>query len=310
MTAGYTHNGNGQRVKKIVNGVATIFHYSLNGQLIAESNSAGATTAEYVYLNGAPLAKIEGTEVYYYHNDHLATPQKMTDSTGAVVWSADYKPFGEATITVSTITNNLRFPGQYFDAETGLNYNYFRDYNPVIGKYIQADVIGMLGGLNLFVYTNNNPVNGIDPYGLSSNTVAVQLPRYYPLIPPLIAALAPVIAPVIVPAGVAVIAGGIIFYPSSLAEEPIDQPLERCEPKKKKCPPCILVDGTIVPLGTIACRSDILPLDRVQHGIPGSHLNLYKANQNPNNCRCFWQPSGTVPPPPQPGWIPIQPFMN
>jgi uncharacterized protein RhaS with RHS repeats len=69
---------------------------------------------------------------YYYHNDHLATPQKMTDSSGAVVWSADYKPFGEATVTVSTITNNLRGIGQYFDAETGLNYNYFRDYNPAI----------------------------------------------------------------------------------------------------------------------------------------------------------------------------------
>ena len=94
-----------------MNGVATIFHYSPNGQLIAESNSAGATTAEYVYLNGAPLAKIEGTEVYYYHNDHLGTPQKMTDASGAVVWAADYKPFGEVNITTNTITNNLRFPG-------------------------------------------------------------------------------------------------------------------------------------------------------------------------------------------------------
>jgi hypothetical protein len=51
------------------------------------------------------------------HNDHLGTPQKLTDSNGTVVWAADYKPFGEATIT-----NNLRFPGQYYDAETGLNY--------------------------------------------------------------------------------------------------------------------------------------------------------------------------------------------
>ena len=127
----------------------TIFHYSLNGQIIAESNSAGTITAEYVYLNGQPLAKMEGANTYYYHNDHLATPQKMTDASGAVVWSADYKPFGEATITISTITNNLRFPGQYFDAETGLNYNYFRDYNPVIGRYIEADPIGLLAVLIL-----------------------------------------------------------------------------------------------------------------------------------------------------------------
>jgi RHS repeat-associated protein len=167
MTAGYTYNGNGQRVKKIVNGVTTIFHYNRIGLLIAESDGTGATTAEYVYLNNAPLAKIEGSSVYFYHTDHLSTPQKMTDSTGAVVWSADYKPFGEATVSVSTITNNLRFPGQFFDAETGLNYNYRRDYNPMIGRYIEADPIGQKGGLNLFAYAEDSPINWVDPLGLS-----------------------------------------------------------------------------------------------------------------------------------------------
>src|SRR5271169_5632988 len=99
------------------------------------------------------------------HTDHLATPHKMTDSSGAVVWSAYYKPFGAATVTLSTITNNLRFPGQYFDAETGLNYNYFRDYNPVIGRYIEKDPIGLRGGISLYRYVRNNPVNQIDPSG-------------------------------------------------------------------------------------------------------------------------------------------------
>jgi len=162
ITANYTYNGNGQRVKKTVNGTVTIFHYSLNGQIIAESNSAGTITAEYVYLNNQPMAKMEGVNTYYYHNDHLATPQKMTDASGTVVWSADYKPFGEATITVSTITNNLRFPGQYFDAETGTHYNYFRDYNPAIGRYSEADPIGLRGGLDPYVYVKANPVGRID----------------------------------------------------------------------------------------------------------------------------------------------------
>jgi RHS repeat-associated protein len=90
----------------------------------------------------------------------------MTDSSGAVVWSADYKPFGEATITVSTITNNLRFPGQYYDAETGLNYNYWRDYNPVIGRYVESDPIGIQQGSNhLYVYAENNPLLKTDPRG-------------------------------------------------------------------------------------------------------------------------------------------------
>ena len=167
MTAGYTYNGSGQRVKKTVNGTTTIFHYNRQGLLIAESDSAGATTAEYVYLNSQPLAKIEGSSVFFYHDDHLGTPQKMTDSTGAVVWSADYKPFGETNPITGAITNNLRFPGQYYDAETGLNYNYLRDYNPVIGRYVEADPIGLKGGLNLFVYAKSSPINWVDPLGLS-----------------------------------------------------------------------------------------------------------------------------------------------
>jgi len=110
-----------------------------------------------------------GSQCGLIHNDHLATPQKMTDSSGTVVWSADYKPFGEATVTVSTITNNLRFPGQYYDAETGLNYNYYRDYNPVIGRYIESDPIGLQGGLNIFGYGQNNPITKMDFWGLEAN---------------------------------------------------------------------------------------------------------------------------------------------
>jgi RHS repeat-associated protein len=179
-TAYYTYNGNGQRAKKVVNGVTTVFHYSLSGQIIAESNSAGNITAEYVYLNGQPLAKIEGGNTYYYHNDHLGTPQVMTDSAGVVKWSADYKPFGEATVNPSsTITNNLRFPGQYFDVETGLNYNYYRDYNPAIGRYIEKDPIGLRGGINLFAYTSNNPINFSDPMGLV-DVSGMFLPPYTP----------------------------------------------------------------------------------------------------------------------------------
>ncbi len=99
----------------------------------------------------------------------------MTDSSGAVVWSADYKPFGEATITVSTITNNLRFPGQYYDTDTALNYNYYRDYDSAIGKYKQADPIGvsprgLRGGLNhLYAYVQNNPIRFADPKGLQQS---------------------------------------------------------------------------------------------------------------------------------------------
>jgi RHS repeat-associated protein len=92
-------------------------------------------------------------------------------ATGAVVWAADYnyKPFGEATITTSTITNNIRFPGQYYDAETGNHYNYMRDYNPMIGRYMETDPIGIKQGMNhLYMYAEADPINLDDFKGLLS----------------------------------------------------------------------------------------------------------------------------------------------
>jgi RHS repeat-associated protein len=61
---------------------------------------------------------------------------------------------------------NLRFAGQYFDEETGLHYNYFRDYDPKTGRYVQSDPIGLAGGLNTYLYANANPLSYIDPLGL------------------------------------------------------------------------------------------------------------------------------------------------
>jgi RHS repeat-associated protein len=105
--------------------------------------------------------------MYYYGNDKLGTPQIMTDSTNTVVWEADYKPFGEADVNPnSSVVNNFRFPGQYYDVETGLHYNYNRYYDPSTGRYLTPDPIGLRGGLNLFAYVLNNPVNMIDPEGL------------------------------------------------------------------------------------------------------------------------------------------------
>ena len=114
----------------------------------------------------------EGERVFYLHNDHLSTPQAMTNEDGIKVWSAEYLPFGKATVDEDPdgdgqkVTLNLRFPGQYFDQETGLHYNYHRYYDPRTGRYLTSDPIGMLGGINLFTYVANNPVNEIDPYGL------------------------------------------------------------------------------------------------------------------------------------------------
>jgi RHS repeat-associated protein len=90
----------------------------------------------------------------------------MTDSTGTVVWTAVYEPFGKATVTVNTVENNLRSIGQYFDRETNLHYNYFRDYDPTTGRYTEFDLIGLRGGLNGYAYALGNPLSYTDPLGL------------------------------------------------------------------------------------------------------------------------------------------------
>ncbi len=178
----YTYNASRQRVASIRGGV---YHYDLAGNLIAETSSSGEVKREYVWLDGKPLAQITSDgSLYYYHNDHLGTPQLLTDATGAVAWAAEYLPFGKATITVENVTNNLRFPGQYYDWETGLHYNWNRYYDPETGRYISADPIGLRGGMNLYAYVKNDPVNAIDPKGLHYNPVAEHGMDWDTIIPP------------------------------------------------------------------------------------------------------------------------------
>jgi RHS repeat-associated protein len=105
-------------------------------------------------------------ELYFYHTDHLGTPQAMTDSQGQVVWQAHYQPFGEVELAVEGVESHLRFAGQYFDQETGNYYNYFRDYDPGTGRYLQSDPIGLDGGISTYAYVSGNPLSRIDPLGL------------------------------------------------------------------------------------------------------------------------------------------------
>ncbi|MCP5416287.1 MAG: RHS domain-containing protein [Chromatiaceae bacterium] len=104
--------------------------------------------------------------IFFYHTDHLGTPQRLTDENQNLVWSAQQLPFGQMNVTLETVTNNIRFPGQYYDQETGLHYNYYRTYDPATGRYLESDPIGLEGGLNTFVYAENNPIIYADPYGL------------------------------------------------------------------------------------------------------------------------------------------------
>jgi len=109
--------------------------------------------------------------VVIYQNDHLGTPQKLTAVNGAVVWSAKFSSFGKADVDASSsVTNSLRFPGQYYDQETGLHYNFFRYYNSQVGRYLRPDPMGHKGGSHPFTYSDNNSINKLDPKGLFTIT--------------------------------------------------------------------------------------------------------------------------------------------
>lgn len=128
-----------------------------------------------------------GDAYFYYHTDNLGTPQKLTAGNGEVVWSAKYNSFGEATIEVETVENNLRFPGQYEDAETGLHYNWLRCYDTQSGRYTRVDPVLSIFNINqqllfflpalikkniqiqAFAYAFNNPLNRFDSKGLAPN---------------------------------------------------------------------------------------------------------------------------------------------
>jgi len=131
--------------------------------------TAGNVTCEDAAGGGVTPAQ---AKVYYIHPDHLDTPRVLTDEANRIVWRWDSDPFGayladeDPDEDGAKVTLNLRFPGQYFDKESNLHYNYFRDYDPQTGRYIQIDPIGLDGGINSFTYVAANPLSFTDSIGL------------------------------------------------------------------------------------------------------------------------------------------------
>ena len=166
--AEYYYDPFGRRLWKEVDSTRTYFVYSDEG-LIGEYDENGAEIRAYGYAPDSqwttdPLFYKQQGQYYWYHNDHLGTPQKIIETSGRVVWSAVYDSFGNVQIETAEIVNNLRFAGQYHDAETGLYYNLNRYYDPTTGRYLRTDPFGE--GLNLYSYVFNNPLSYIDPLGL------------------------------------------------------------------------------------------------------------------------------------------------
>jgi len=123
------------------------------------------------------------SSLFYIHTDHLGTPKMLSNASGTPVWRAVARPFGKATVDNDVdgdgvaVEFNLRQPGQYYDRESGLYYNYFRYYDPETGRYISSDPIGLDGGVNTYTYVENNPLGFIDVFGLNIGDPQEELNR-------------------------------------------------------------------------------------------------------------------------------------
>jgi RHS repeat-associated protein len=180
-----TYNAEGQRVAKTAGGQTRHFVYGPEGELTGVYDAAtGTAIEEILYFGSVPVATVRGGNLHYIHTDHLGTPRLVTDQNRTVVWSWISDPFGEAAPNQdpdgdgTSFVLDLRFPGQYFDSETGRHYNYFRDYDPATGRYVQSDPIGLVGGLNTYLYANANPIRYADPEGLIAPAVGAAVVGY------------------------------------------------------------------------------------------------------------------------------------
>jgi RHS repeat-associated protein len=172
--ATYIYDFTGRRFSKTIAGAPILYFYGQDSALLEEDNSGSYT--DYLYADGRPMADLQpdvtskADQVNIILADRLGTPQFVVNSSAATVWSNTYQPYGKGGNPVSAIVNNLRLPGQHYDRETGFHYNMNRDYMPTFGRYLEADPIGLEGGLNPYRYGDANPAKFSDTLGLCATS--------------------------------------------------------------------------------------------------------------------------------------------
>ncbi|MEW8659632.1 MAG: RHS repeat-associated core domain-containing protein, partial [Candidatus Thiodiazotropha endolucinida] len=173
LVAAYRYNHKGERIRKTLYPddpaqapEITYYLYDLQQRLSAEADEDGDIFRQYLYLGRTPYAMLKDGVAYSIQSDHLGTPHSVTDEKSRLKWQAEYDPFGRAVIKTQRISFNLRRPGQYEDAESGLYDNYLRRYDPDNGRYLEPDPLGNLDGMNRYAYVGNRPLERTDPLGL------------------------------------------------------------------------------------------------------------------------------------------------
>ncbi|MCH2131369.1 MAG: DUF6531 domain-containing protein [Pirellulaceae bacterium] len=176
VQAEYEYNGLGQQAVRRLTQTGEVIHcvFDRDGRRLSEysiDTLTGTSTHVRDYIwNGLELVGIyEGNELFYVRTDHIARPVFATNASGTVVWEASYLPFGG--VQSATGGPDLRFPGQWFQSESGLHQNWMRDYDPTLGRYLQADPLGLIDGASVYGYALQNPGRYVDPRGMEAATI-------------------------------------------------------------------------------------------------------------------------------------------
>jgi RHS repeat-associated protein len=163
--ASFVYGPDGERLKKIAGAATTLF-------LGGEAEIAGGTMTKYLPGDAKRVGSGGGAATYWLHRDHLDSVRVTTDASAAVVMRANYRPYGEQLLTVSTLPDSKAYIGERQDVETGLIYLHARYYDPVLGRFIQADTLDPdIAGvdINRYAYALNDPINKSDPNGHASD---------------------------------------------------------------------------------------------------------------------------------------------
>ena len=174
----YAYDALGRRIAKYDAFGTT--HFAWDGDRLAlEQRGGNETTFIYHPESFVPLAQIHNGALHHLHTDHLGTPLEASNDVGEITWRVTYRTWGNlVTEDVTEIVQRLRFRGQYFDAETGLHYNRFRYYDPLIWGFCSQDPIGLDGGLNKNLYVSD-PINWTDPLGLTADCPCGEVTTLY-----------------------------------------------------------------------------------------------------------------------------------
>ncbi len=169
----YATNALGQRVEKYLTGNPAATQYAIRdeaGQVLGEYDGNRRRVREVVWMDGMPVGVLSGAagSLSYLEPDQIGTPRVAIDAaTGTQTWA--WSPVNDAfgqTQPSGTLGLDLRMPGQVYDGESGVNYNYFRDYDAGTGRYVESDPFGLRGGLSTYAYVRGNPLSFVDSRGL------------------------------------------------------------------------------------------------------------------------------------------------